>query len=463
MKHPMATKVGHVLKLSLATLLGLPLIGVLALFWINRHDEALLPDLASVLDGDTLEEIAPQDNLFFTLIAFEASDGDGSNAEGQKIFARYLEAASQSSSGAPRQLYELSGTQKLSFAGSKKSLCPLMPDQLPYRCIGAVGDYGRDWSMLISDNQTLMTRYPRLFEADRYRNELRPDIFSNVMLDWSAVGDAKRLQLSQWAIEQADGDTDRVIEAVALDIGRWRHFISIKGLTLIDKLIGISQWRADLLLLSELIRLQTLTAAQYAAIGQVLAETTTAERSLASAMDNETRWQSSVIRKLGKTEASTASTTGRDRLFYLFNHAVFQPNATLNRLFTRNRALASIAEQPCASQTRSLDALEQSPRSMIGRLYNPIGNQMFDTGISNYRGYVGRVCNMDGIQRMIRAQIDIHRQHIADADVPAYLKRSSADLGDPMTGQALQWDANTRGLSFESGDEHTRTLMPWPI
>jgi hypothetical protein len=437
-------------------------VGVVAV--INLHDEALLPELEGVLSGSNYQAIAAEKNAFFGIIGFASAEGDQISAEGQRIFKLYQERLNRGDvdSDSLSNFYRVAGAKELSFDGSAAELCPIVEQAPPYRCIQQADAKRELWESMLKKNWVFLDRYQQLYSEDQFSTRLK--LTSQlVFLSWAHVSNAKKLLESAWALRIRRGEIDSVISQVREDLQYWRAILAQPDLMLIDKMVVLAQVRSDFLFVSELLRTTPLQAAQYAQLAELLTPITRQERSLMGPMMGEVQFSVSVASEFLKNERDS-----REPISFVLRPLspfLFKRNATVNRFYQRNRELGSISEQECISVRQSLAGFKEASNfGLHDLLYNPVGNYLFGMGSGDgYGPYIQRMCDLQGIQRLVALQLMIRRDNVAATDIPAYIQKAGTDYADPYSGKPMQWNPEAKGLTFDASDSRNRALMSWPI
>jgi len=456
---------------------GLLVFVVLGSLWlISLHDEALLPDTDAVLHPLKQEAPAPGDNIFFTLLGFTSAMGNDPNAEGQRIFKLYQQASAPSA-GDPDQfdLFKRLGVKTVGFSGDFKTLCQIgvVPS---FRCIADADSRRALWEKELAENATILSRYQALAAGvPNYLNLFPPDYLGADLEIWhEEIFRAKQLLLCSWALQVPRGDVNGVINSLAADTRFWRSVLAQKHLLMLDKLLAVGQVRANLRFVSELLRSAPLGADQYHTLTAMLAPLSIAERSLAGALDGETRMTSATMNQARKSQRGivelwkSGEGSIKDRLMVVMGSVLFQPNAIANRINRQNRVLGSLSEKPCTEYS-GFAAIERRELQLnwSDYLHNPFLvpylNMMGDAVVPAYLGYIGRVCDLEGMQRLVALQLDIRSKGIADPQIPDFIRQVGAAYTDPFTDRPMQWNPQARGLGFEAAEERDRSTMPWPL
>jgi hypothetical protein len=412
---------------------------VVIIVLINLHDQAPLPEVTAAL-APRADMIAPRDNLFFAVLAFDVRDSSDINADGQRLYANYL-AALQRSQSAPLTLAKDPEFPRLEFVGDRDLLCGQARQQDD--CLQRARSDPR-MQTLVNDNSLLIGRYESLHAYRHFDDVLRPTQTSPVIA-WIAFSQAKRLFLTSVAIDCAHHRLDSCIARLQSDTSFTRRALAEPEVLLIDKVILATGFRQDLLLAAALLRQEPLSEAQYAALRELATPMTLAERSLVSAERREFEMLAGVLAPLSSDKSQ-------------INRHFFALNATLNDIWLARLTTLQKSEASCHV------ASEPAP-SAVSYLYNPIGKVMtrVDVNGADQFRYVGMMCDLEAMQRIVALQIAIHSQHITDADVAAFIAHTAPELSDPYTGQPFHWDAAGNAVTFEVAADRHKSLVPWPL
>jgi hypothetical protein len=342
----------------------------------------------------------------------------------------------------------------------------LRADSKPYRCIVDAHARNEDWSKALAANATLLDRYRALPVTPQYVNLLSPDPLVP-LLQWSGLIDGKRLFLTRLALQLDSGDVDGAIDGIATDTRRWRNILALRHLLLVDKMIAVAQLRLDLLFASELLRTKpTLEAAQYDALNSALSPLMPVERSMRGPAEAGIRIEGFALlkSKYYKNSLSPPHSDFLDYVLYVPFKIGSQPVATLNLFYKANEKMAAESEMACTSYPGFTDGLYKTldihPPDF---LYNPNGRLHVGMDLSFYADYFARICDVQGMQRLVALQLNIRREALGDDQIPAYIGQAGSRYADPYSGQPMQWDAKSHGLSFAATDKRNRSGMPWPI
>jgi hypothetical protein len=138
----------------------------------------------------------------------------------------------------------------------------------------------------------------------------------------------------------------------------------------------------------------------------------------------------------------------------------FQPQAMHNRLAENYLDILRARQQPAPQLKLALaqaydQAQQRNPgfdsfiNSLRAIAYNPIGNAIVAATIKNpANDPADRLHDAEAQRRSVAMKVEALVQGVAIADLPAFLDAHAATLGNPWTGQALDWDPRQREIGF---------------
>ncbi|MGA2779482.1 MAG: hypothetical protein ABSF94_18160 [Steroidobacteraceae bacterium] len=446
-------------KAALWTVSGL-LVLVLAvpatLLLINLHDEPLNPQVQAVLDRK-YDGVPPAENLFFALLALDSRDPADINAQGRRLYAEYLREHAASGSNFRFRFKQDAFLSRLPFSGSPQLLCGSAKPRDD--CFArALGDRA-ELEELIEANRLLLDRYKALQQYRRLQNPVSLSI-NSLILQWQPFRNAKRLWLTDVALQIRAGKVDAGIDALQGDIAFTRRMLAEPDLILIDKMVLASSLRDSLQFLSGLVRDVPLSDAQYRAVAALLPPLTEDERSLAPVFVREFTGFANFLGTLNdpNSAAFPPSIVGRLQSKFL------KYNATVNLKW-------SYVEKANAQSRGTCDQLPPAEFSPKGRLalpfydyfYNPIGKVLVVTSVGSLGDFLEGMCDLEGMRRIVVLQTMLHEAKVTDDQVPAFLQRSGPDYGNPYTGLPLEWRPEDRTLTFKPLAPRDTNYFPWAI
>jgi len=451
-----------------ATLLFISLAAVA--IWVlvlHNTDQMLLPEARAVLNGPP-DKHPPAANLYFTALGMGADGGEDLNAEGQRIYALY-----QKKQGASEDremlvnVYSATGVNEIGFVGDKKALgCLLLRDEDAHHCIADLPRNREAWTALVRDNRRAVDRYRSLWSSSRY---YRPDdpagvLTTNPLFQHPFV---RRLFFMTLALEVDRNELDAALKDIETDIVLWRGVLAQRDLGLIDKMVFLAWVRSDLEFISELLRTRTLSETQIDTLASALQPNERAERSLAGVWDNELRFghdYSAAQVPKSLSGAWNAEADEDDRINQVLLYLLYRPNARVNTRYRFFQGLSALDDAPCGQVRANYQALRQAFQpSLTDFLGDPLLYEQDSPWNDTMAGYPVRLCDLQGLERIVTLQVQIRRQRIADTGVAAFLAAAGPGLSDPYTGQPMRWNPQNHTLDFDMGDPTSRGTLPWPI
>ncbi|MCF7919610.1 MAG: RDD family protein [Candidatus Cloacimonetes bacterium] len=131
------------------------------------------------------------------------------------------------------------------------------------------------------------------------------------------------------------------------------------------------------------------------------------------------------------------------------NPLLVKANQMLNYRIQRFENLSELSELPVQDFYRKFGTIENVPIHWINYINNPIGLIMSLT--SDNQGYLNHLPlphDNQIHQNMLKAAAAIKANKISEKDIPGFLEENKANWGNFYTGEALNWDAATKELSF---------------
>lgn len=141
----------------------------------------------------------------------------------------------------------------------------------------------------------------------------------------------------------------------------------------------------------------------------------------------------------------------------------YLPTATINRTAGIYHRLIEMDGHAC--DRFGADELV-SPAQMklsVGMVRNPVGKTLADISGPPFRYYTGRMCDLQGFQRLLAVQLLLREHNVPDDQVATFVHDAGTEYADPFTGQPMQWQPQQRSLSFGAVNPRDRDLLPWPL
>ncbi len=453
------------MRKALFLVLGLPVSVVVVLaLWVvlrNARDEVLEPAAATAL-ANPHADVAPADNLYFELIAFDVRDAAAPAEVGRAMVGRYRAAR--------RGSYDWNldpAVARTPFAGDRLGLCSPDPSRSP--CLARAAAHPRELQDLVDANRRLLERYRRVASYHRleYPVPLTPD---SPLPAWQSFMAGKHLLMSEIALGAVAGRADAAALRLRDDALFTRRLLAAQDITLIDKMVLAVAFRQDLQLAAELLRAATLSHVALQAIAALAAPMTDAERSLAGPYGREFEIAAAAFAPLAQPANADRfmSASGADRrwagLGGRFTRYLYQPNATLNLAWRQTLSMRAAAGMPCERQVHGGPAPAPSPgASVLEATYNPIGQGLLANRPFDYAVYPHRLCELAKLQRLVALHVAIRDQGIPDASVAAFVAAGGEAYRDPLTGRPFRFDPARRAFDVQFEDRGFAGLGPWAL
>jgi hypothetical protein len=315
-----------------------------------------------------------------------------------------------------------------------------------------------------------MQRYADLARYPRYSNAVPPDAMAILLPDWAGVSYGKRLWMLDLAQQVADGQLDSAIAWLHQDTLLWRRLIAERRVGLIGKMVILSQLRANFRTASQLVHDHPMNAVQLSLLRDMAKPLTAEERSLAAVFEDEFRWQESELRKVGDPSQligpppdDEAPPTMAERLSAFVQNRFYLRNATINLVYGKIKTQIEIDGHACDFYAID-NAVSDEPTSMTWTLArNPMGKEVANLSATTLHSYTGRMCDLQGFQRLLDLQLLLHQNKVAEDQAEAFIRSAGPDFADPFTGAPMQWLTQSHALSFDAVDKRDQGMLPWPI
>jgi hypothetical protein len=442
--------------------LGLTVFG--ALLTINAFDESLSPGARAALEARH-DSILPKDNLFFAVLGLDFQGDAGVNDLGRKVYTRYLEA-SHASPGSAVSLYQDGSHQRVSIVGGHDLLCGHPRQQED--CVERASVHPDDLRLAVASNRDLVERYRSIQKYIHFQNPV-PLTVNSPILEWQTFVLAKRLWLTDLALEVAGGHLGDAIDELRQELAFTRKVLAEPDMLLIDKVVLANSMRMDLTFISDLARNARLSDSQYSQLALSVTPLTGDERSLAPVFAREFTAFASVLAPLvdpKNTPHLLDSNNERwsHRLAGEIGAKFLKYNGSMNSFWSHVEANQAVSRGSCVDLAANREKMRSAePAPILGYIYNPIGKLLSGLGAATGDEYIKAMCDLQGMVSIVALQSTIGAQHLADARIAEFVRQSAAIHGDPYTGKPLDWQESGRSLSFRPGADRNVKYFPWPI
>jgi hypothetical protein len=423
---------------------------------VNVYDAPLDPQVLAVLERK-YDTIAPAENLFYALLALNSQDAGDINAQGQRLYTEYLR---QSAAHAPERTYrfDYDGTfARQPFEGNQQLLCGSAKPQ--EYCLERARSTRKELEQLLASNRLLLDRYGSLQHYRHLQDPVHLAV-NSLIVQWQPFRAAKRLWLTDVALQIDAGNRDAAIDALREEIAFTRRMLAEPDLILIDKMMLAASLRDSLRLISDLMRQVPLSQAQFQALQEMNPPLTDDERSLSSVFAREFTGFADLAQSLGDSTYSAFSPGLAGSLQSRF----LKVHATLNLKW-------STVEKTIAESRASCEKLPREEPTSNGRaklpfydyVYNPIGKILVVVSATSGLDFLETFCDLEGMRRIVALQAMLRARQVPDEEVAEFLKRAGSAFGNPYTGLPMQWNAASHALTFEPLAPRDGDYFPWAI
>ena len=433
---------------------------------LNAFDEPLKPEVTALLQ-DQGEPLTRQQNMYYALMGFSAAAPDMEEAGWNQV--QVIDAALR----AGKSWIEADEQAELPrrvFVGDRTHLPGY--GQKPGELQGIL-DFLRlhkqEAEQLLVDNRVILDRYAALDHYPHFAITVPPNILMIGELPWDGIGPARRL----WKLEVvglvADGHMDDAIDWLQRDTRFWRRLLSERRIGLMGKSIVAYQVASNFHLASEIVHAYALNGEQLTALRGLATPLTVEERSVAAAFKDEFLEKPQSL-SLFDDSAEYAKLFGGSklrqldvRLLVFVQKRFYLRNATLNLFYRKMQQSIDMDNHACRSFQTDEQSYAEEPKLSLGMLRNPVGKMIADIPGPYHHSYTGKMCDLQGFQRMLALQLLLREHNVADDQVATFIRDAGADYTDPFTGAPMQWLPQLRSLSFDAVNERNQKMLPWPI
>jgi hypothetical protein len=453
-----------ILGLIAGGLLALVVTVFVALLVINAFDETLGPGPRAALEARH-DSIFPKDNLFFAVLGLDFP-GDAAVGElGRADYAQYLEAG-RASPGKAISLYQDESHKRIPVVGGRDLLCGRSRQQED--CVEAILVHRVEMRLVVASNRGLVERYRSLQKYAHFQNPV-PLTVNSPMLEWQIFLSAKRLWLTDLALEADSGQLEEAIEAFRQELAFTRRVLAEPDMLLIDKVVLASSMRMDLAFISDLARNMRLSDSQYSKLAVSLTPLTVDERSLAPVFAREFTAFANILVPLVDPKNAPHLLDSSDerwshRLAGDIGAKFLKYNASMNSFWSHVEVNQAVSRGSCVDLAANRGKMRQAaPIPILGYIYNPIGKLLSGMAASTGDDYIKSMCDLQGMTSIVGLQLTLGAQRVADDRIADFVTQSAAVHGDPYTGRPLEWQESGRSLSFRPGADRNINYFPWPI
>jgi len=435
---------------------------LLALVWtiLNSFD-APLSEQAKALLAPPPNPYRADENIYLAMAGLEDAEDRPIVEMGQERIEAYNQALDSTLLN-PELALELNkkwNAAKLTLSG-KLELGP----QRTTSIWNDVKGHRQELATLLASNQKLYQRYLSLHHLHGYYETARPSYSAPAIY---APQQVRILFLADIANRVQTGAPQRQREALTelqQDLQMWRSVLKGHG-TLIGKMVAAASLHGDLILLADFIQDPSSDLGSLdEALDPLALPFDPRDYRIGNAFASEFRGTASVYKTItagNELVGTTLPSSWRQRAWNAFQAHFFKVNATENMGAALAAHWVALGDSDPSQFNLNRDAYREWLASnelhlSPAFLYNPIGKLLVKLSVSQNDGYSLRVYDVAAYQRLVYLLLQLKRQHIARADVPAYLKAHTEWSTHPVDGRPFDWNAQLSELSVDTLAEHPK-------
>lgn len=453
--------VASVVKWMLYGVLGIAVIVVV----INLFDEELRTEVGPYLERGF--KTAAEENGLFYLTGFSAPLGADPHAVGRKIVAHYEEISRKPGNERRYDDAPLHGGAKLDFNDLAKEISALC-DWRQSPCLKRYAEQREAVANLAKRGAVLLERYARLASYPKFEDYV-PATFDTPLPQYNVLVRAGQLRNAQCANLVQQGREQECLEMLRQGIRLSRGMLA-GARSIICMAVAVAALHRDYRLLSEIFNARPELARGGArAYGEMLAPLAPGEKDFSRMVFEKFPTLPAMLDDLregrGRALALALDGPGDEKpgLFESLTTRLFlKRNATVNFAYQLHRfqmeALGLPPAKLLAAQGEYRVKLERMT-SLWGHVlsaYNPVGKILMSVAIPDFVDYQLLVHDLDGFSRLVALQWQIIEKGVASERVPDFLKSVGEQYADPYTGKPMDWDPQSRSLSFAARDSRSR-------
>jgi hypothetical protein len=433
---------------------------VLAWVLVNSFDTSL-SEQAKALLAPAPNPYPADENIYLAIAGLEGAGGRPIAEMGQERIEAYNQAL-DSMLPNPDMALKVNGKwdeDKLAFTG-KLELGP----QRTTSIWAATKSHRQDIATLLVSNQKLYQRYLSLHHLHGYYETARPSYSAPAIY---APQQLRILFLGYIANRVQTGTPQQQREALTelqQDLQMWRSVLKGDG-TLIGKMVAAASLHGDLILLADLIE---DPASDFKHLDDVLGPIALPfdpkDYRIGNAFASEFRGTATVYKTItasNELPGSMAMSNWHSRIGNAFQAHFFKLNATENigaAVAAQRVALGnSDPGQFYVNREAYREWLVQNePGLSPALLYDPIGKILVKLAVSQDDAYYLRAYDVAAYQRLVYLAYQLKCQHIANADVPAFLNAHPDWSTHPVDGKPFQWNVDTGEIAVNTLGLHPK-------
>jgi len=457
---PRFAKIARIAATMAAGLLAFVLLLVLVWTLINSFDTSL-GEQAKALLTPPPNPYPTSENLYLAMAGLEGAGERPIVEMGQERIAAYNQAlnAMRLESEVALELNKQWEAGKLKFNGNAEW------GSSRTSSIWTISkSHRQEITALLTSNQRLYLRYLSLHHLHGYYETVRPSPMAPLVVVPQPL---RTLFLADVANRIQSGTLQQQREALfdlQRDLQMWQTVLKGDG-TLISKMLAAAYLHGDLILLADFITDPSSNVNSLdEALGPLSLPFDPKDFRIGNAFAAEFRVSASVYETItapNEMAGSMASSNWWNRVGNALGAHFFKPNATENMAAAIAAQRIELGNSDPARFNLNLAAYVEwldrnEPHLAPAFLYNPIGKILVKLAVPSNDGYYLRAYDVAAYQRLVYLAYQLKHQHIATADVPAFLNAHPNWSTHPVDGKPFRWNPETAELTVNTLGEDTR-------
>ena len=454
-------KIARIAAKITAGLIALVVLFVLACFILNFVDAPLSPQAKALLTTPP-NPYAAEENIYLAVAGLEGSGERTIIEMGQERIEAYNRALDSVLLN-PESALELNKqweAAKLKVEGKMEELGHPRTSSI----WTTTKTHRQDISALLTSNRKLYQRYLFLHRLQSYYETARPSFMSPVITPPPSL---RTLFLADVANRIQTGTPQQQREALndlQQDLQLWRAVLKGDG-TLISKMLSVAFLHTDMILLADLVTDPTTDLKSLEdLLDSVALPFDLKDYRIGNAFAAEFRGTADVYKSItapNELTGSMASSNWRNRIGNAFQAHFFKLNATENIGAAVAAQRVSLGNSDPGQFYLNREAyrewlVQNEPRLSPALLYDPIGKILVKLTVAQNDAYYLRAFDVAAYQRLVYLAYQLNRQHIANADIPAFLKAHTEWSTHPVDGAAFGWNPQLSELTVNTLGEHPK-------
>ncbi len=437
-----------------------------AVLLVNAIDEPLSPEVTALVQ-DPGPPLTRQQNMYYAALGFNAAAPDMEEAGWNRVQAinaalragkTMLEADKETEQ--PRRTFVGDKTHLPGYGKTSGELSDILE---------FLQQHGAEAEQLLADNRVLLERYAALEHYPHFAVAVPANSLLVGEPQWEYISLARRLWKLELARLLAGGGVDEAIDTMQRDTLFWRRVLAERRQTLTVKGIVAFYVADDFHMASQFAHRYAPNTAQLAALRELAVPLTTEERSMAGAFEDEFLQEREILSLIEDPAAAVKlfgadnAISARERFYAFLQGRFYLRSATLNLAYRKLRQGIEADSHGCYGVKEDAPVHGFPAELSFEMLRNPLGQTLANMSVPIMHMYTGRMCDLQGFQRLLALQLLLRQQNVPDNQIEDFIRAAGIEYTDPFTGAPLRWLPQQRALSFDALNKRDRERLPWPI